>query len=62
MTGTQFVLALKSNNYTKNDDFKKIINTIKKDKKVLSMLLKSISPVLESANLNQTEIKQLLTS
>ena len=60
MTGTQFIQALKSNTYTKNDDFKVIINAIKKDKKILSLLLNSISPILESANLKPDEIKKLL--
>jgi len=61
MTGSQFIMALK-NNYTKNDDWKKIVHALQKDKKLLSLLLNSISPILESKNLKIDDIKKLLTS
>ena len=61
MTGSQFIMALK-NNYTKNDDWKKIIKALQKDKKLLSLLLNSISPILESKNLKTDDIKKLLTA
>jgi hypothetical protein len=62
MHGTQFIQAIKGNKYTKNDDFKKIINALQSDKKLLSYLLNAISPILESANLKPDEIKKLLVS
>ena len=61
MTGSQFIQALKSN-YTKNDDWKKIIQALQKDKKLLHQLLNAISPILESKNLKLDDIKKLLTS
>ncbi len=62
MTGTNFIQALKGNKYTRNDDFKKIINALQSDKKLLSLLLNSISPILESKNLKTDDIKKLLTA
>jgi len=61
MTGSQFIMALK-NNYTKNDDWKKIVNALQKDKKLLHQLLNAIAPILESKNLKIDDIKKLLTS
>lgn len=62
MTGTQFIQYLTTKNYTTNSDFKIIINTIKRDKKLLSLLLNSISPILESKNLKADDVKKLLLS
>jgi len=62
MTGTQFIQFLKSNNYTTNNDWKKIIKALQTDKKLLSLLLNSISPILESKNLKQDDVKKLLTA
>jgi len=61
MTGSQFIMALK-NNYTKNDDWKKIIRALQTDKKLLHQLLNAIAPILESKNLKIDDIKKLLTS
>ena len=61
MTGSQFIMALK-NNYTKNDDWKKIVHALQKDKKLLHQLLNAIAPILESKNLKIDDIKKLLTS
>ena len=60
MTGTQFIQAIKGNKYTRNDDFRKIINALQTDKKALTILLIAISPILESKNLRQDDIKKLL--
>lgn len=62
MTGTNFIQALKSNNYTTNNDWKKIIRALQTDKKLLSLLLNSISPILESKNLKTDDVKKLLTA
>ena len=62
MTGTQFIQFLKSNNYTTNNDWKKIIRALQTDKKLLSLLLNAISPILESKNLKADDVKKLLTA
>ena len=41
MTGTQFIQFLKSNNYTTNNDWKKIIRALQADKKALTILKSS---------------------
>lgn len=61
MTGTNFILSLLSN-YTKNDDWKKIIKALQSDKKLLKQFLADISPILESSNLKSDDIKKLLTA
>ncbi len=60
MTGTNFIQYLKSNNYTTNNDWKKIIRALQTDKKLLSLLLNAISPILESRNLKADDVKKLL--
>lgn len=62
MTGTQFINFIKSNNYTTNNDWKKIIRALQTDKKLLSLLLNAISPILESKNLKADDVKKLLTA
>lgn len=61
MTGSQFIMALKKN-YTKNDDWKKIVHALQKDKKLLHQLLNAIAPILESKNLKIEDIKKILAS
>ena len=61
MTGSNFIMALKSN-YTRNDDWKKIIKALQKDKKMLKQFLNLISPILESSNIKLDDVKKLLTA
>lgn len=60
-SGTQFIMALKSN-YTKNDDWKKIIKALQKNPKLLKQFFEAISPILESKSLKADDIKKLLTA
>jgi len=59
MTGEQFIISLKGN-YTKNDSWKKIINALQKNPKLLKQFFETISPILESSNLKINDIKKLL--
>ena len=61
MTGSNFIMALKSN-YTKNDDWKKIIQALQKDKKMLKQFFNIISPILESSNIKLDDVKKILTA
>lgn len=61
MTGTNFILSLRSS-YNKSDDWKKIIKALQKNPKLLKQLLQTISPILESSNLKADDIKKLLTA
>ena len=61
MNGSQFIMALKSN-YSKSDDWKKIIKALQKDKKLLKQFFNTISPILESSNLKLDDVKKLLTA
>jgi len=61
MTGSNFIMALKSN-YTRNDGWKKIIKALQKDKKMLKQFLNLISPILESSNIKLDDVKKLLTA